>query len=421
MSSDAMGDESCLVVEEISKEYGKSFRSMDLMEPMEKGRIRFIETVHVIWFSDCGVYLGRNFGRFPHYMVLKSRLHDTVLEKCFKWRIPVKQHVSNQQISTSSILCVWQLGREVVNRTTQCCRGNQELLSQNTLDTETRDKIRHYVDCLDLNGHDESNGHSNNCRGAKQEHFGYTSNHALKRCLSYNGSYTAMPCLIGGGVSDLWKTRFATMTNIGKEMYGHPLSLCITQNNSRDIYDDEERNQLISQKIHVDNCIEAITFSITDTEDSMLQIHVDSNNDETDQGQLNNYNYIVCAWQMQQTGDGRKIRSAIIAYSRRSISDFLTRETRCKSYCEKVVQRWLELQPYWKINTTPGSSIFDERIYEGHAYVNSCGDIIIGATINRQASYLSAFAGAILEFRKYINFESKQLQVNRNRFSPTYD
>ena len=56
-------------------------------------------------------------------------------------------------------------------------------------------------------------------RGARQMHFGYTSNNSLRRVVDDNSHVSVRPSLIGGCVPPDWEKWFVSMTRIGDAMF----------------------------------------------------------------------------------------------------------------------------------------------------------------------------------------------------------
>ena len=238
------------------------------------------------------------------------------------------------------------------------------------------------------------------------------------------------PTLIGGCVPLAWEKRFVSMTKIGDAMFEDPESTEIRdKNNTAGLYCDMFRNEQFASKINKDNKIEALTYSETCTSGNTLKIHVDSNNDETENGVKSNYNYIVCAWKLFTQPDNSVLRIAIIAYSRRSVSDFFLRGDRCKSYTENHMTPWLTVLPQWRKTVNVTSDIFTLQYFDNSATSDSDGNIIFPPSLNKQATFLSSFADSILQFREmYEKISMRQMTVEKQLeillpivFSPSAD
>jgi hypothetical protein len=206
-----LDDDSFFVIEEMRDSFKTASKRGKLIGPLDVHRRLHIARVHIVGFSSEGVYICRNFGQYPHYMISSDKIQSKVIGPCKEWNIPIKIHSSGKQVSTSDILCIWQMGVEV------------QVDAEKGIDTDSLNSIKQELDKLGLQditidkhkdyGSGDNKGDS--LRGAQQQHFGYTSNHSLTR-IEEKDKVAARPTLIGGCVPPEWKPRFVSMTKIGK-------------------------------------------------------------------------------------------------------------------------------------------------------------------------------------------------------------
>ena len=392
-------DETVMVIEEMKHTWKTAAGRGNLDHPINVNRRIHVERVHVVEFSMEGAYIGRNFGENPHYMVDYQSLTRTIIPTCELWGIPVTRYPSKNKIASSNILCIWQSLLSPVEE-------NHE--KRNALPSSLDTVQREFINL----GFEEMYAASNNTqhaihaektissRGAIQEHYGYTSNNSLTRVVDAEGKVSVRPALIGGTVPPEWKTRFVSMTKIGDAMFEDPESSGIRDTaGPGGLYSDSYRNECFASKIENENKVGALTFSQTSTDGPKLKIHVEKHNDETDNGIGHNYNFIVCAWKLFSKPDGTVVRIALIAYSRRSIADFFLRSELCRKYTKNYMTPWLSDLPRWKRNIDMTSDVFTLDYFEGNANSDTDGNLFFPPILNKQASYLSAFADHILQFK----------------------
>lgn len=413
-------NDSFFVIEEMKKSVDGNYAKVgNLKEPIDSHRRHNIARVHIVGFSSTGVYICRDLGKFPHYMVSRENLQSHVLSKCDRWHIPTKVHSSKKRVSRCSIMCIWQLGDEVCDSTSKDevdhvdAKETVVLLDQLSIDCmkENLRKLAFDTALADTKGrstHNKEDLTDDRLRGARQSHFGYTSNYSLQRRLKA-GKVSVRPSLIGGEVPDAWKTRFAAMTKIGDDMFYHDTFSKLRPSNGKGLYDDPGRNVQFAKEIHQENKLEALTYSVTSsTSGNLLKIHVDQNNDETEKAMENNYNFMLCAWQTDTEEDGSKCRNAMLGYSRRSLSDLLTREKRCIGFCDDHMSPWLDTIPEWRINVNPTTNSFFEHNYGGAAKVDEDKNVYFPPTLNKHATFISGFADRIVELKNVYEKKNKK-------------
>jgi len=268
--------DSFFVIEEMKDSWKHAPEKGKLLGPIDSHRVPYIAKVHVICFSSKGVYICKDFGTFPHYMIDRDKFKSQVLDKCNHWTIPTKVYSSKKQLSRSSIMCVWQLGDDVpTSDGDKNDTGSQSEVP--LLDEESVSKILVELANLDFDSA-EVDSVNNKLRGAQQRHFGYTPNHSLKR-VNEEGQASMQPQLIGGEVPPEWESRFVALTRIGSILFEHPTSRCIRDpSNTGELFGDDDRNKRFANTINPNNRVEALTFSVTSSPGNLLKIHVDVSN-----------------------------------------------------------------------------------------------------------------------------------------------
>jgi hypothetical protein len=213
---------------------------------------------------------------------------------------------------------------------------------------------------------------------------------------------------VGGDVPPDMAEVFGLMTELGDEMFKHEESKSLRGPTTKDLFGNNERNALFANKIHPLSKIEALTISETGGPENQLKVHVDVNNDETEQGNEDNYNYVLCCFSHRFQEGTPPIREARLGYSRRSVGDFGRRETTCRNVIDNVIRPWVEECPDWRKEYSPDGCIFAPGYFEETAKVdNHC--TYFPPTFNKQATFLSAFADSFLNYRDA--YEKKQRQV----------
>jgi hypothetical protein len=76
-----------LVVEELDPKYCRSLNKTSLKEPLRRSHRPFIKRVHVVQFGEFGCYVGKIFGRNPHYMIPFEQYEITVQRPCLLFDI----------------------------------------------------------------------------------------------------------------------------------------------------------------------------------------------------------------------------------------------------------------------------------------------------------------------------------------------
>lgn len=129
-------------------------------------------------------------------------------------------------------------------------------------------------------------------------------------------------------------------------------------------------------------------------------MHVDLNNDATALGLKYNYNYVVCAWDHISNANGSLSRRALLGYSRRSVGDFIRRSQCCSGYITKVIKPWVASLPLWRKRHYPNCEVFHTSYFGEDAQVDEFGYIVFKPTLNKQVTYLSAFADCFITFKE---------------------
>lgn len=428
-----------LVIEELDPKYTHSLMKASLIEPLLRSRRPWIRRVHVIQFSEQGCYVGKNFGRNPHYMVPYDSYEKTIGRRCLLFDIPVVVYPLKKTISHSDLLICFNFGRnkdpQLLCPETRFINdllvNMKEVIRSTKQGNEIVNKVGvHSV--VGLHNNNESFGgvvEEDNVssrvdndttsmqdviRGARQVHHGFSSNYSLSRLPKEQGGMVS-PRIMGGYVPLACVPLFVGMTKLGDAMYSHDCSRKLRHDDvSERLYADGRRNDRFARIIHCDNRIEALTCSETEEGGAILNIHVDTNNDDTAIGRLGNYNYVICAWHYVTLPDNRLKRIAILAYSRRSVGDLFTREDQCRLFFDKTMSPWLRQLPVWRKQTSPGRDIFLRNYYGLSATVGNAGELNFPPTINKHATYLSAFVDAGNRLRHgYEKVNKKEMSVEK--------
>ena len=417
VSSNYLDNLPYLVIEEIQPGYRVSpqFIKTDNM-PLAPSRIRLIKRVHAIRFSYSGCYLGRNFGKYPHYTVDQHRFDKDIRSRCDDHGIPIKMYPSDKFVTVSDVIVVFNLGIPENNIDGKCknqdANGSDMAVLRTVLDKLNFPQI--ISDIKDNPPQKGQKAHSpDRIRGAQQSHFGYGSNYSLTRMDESHGGYVCPRLLQGTNCVD-WSNRFSVMTRLGDIMYHHPVSKGLAGKPNCGLFDAPVRTAKFAARIHADSKIEAITSSTTHYPGCHLAIHLDVNNDDTPTGERCNYNYVVCAWQCDTQDDGSVLRHAILGYSRRSVGDFLRRSEACSVYLDQVIRPWISSLPKWRTALHPNAGVFFREYFMGQETIDEFGAIVFPPSFNKQATYLSAFADSFLSFKKaYEEINSKKMTVEK--------
>lgn len=379
--------------------------------PMATSRETHIKRVHAIRFSYRGCYLAKNLGKNPHYTVTKDEFEEKIRQRCAYLEIPLKVYSSERVMQVSDILTVFNFP-ENTDTSYECVspQGGSNTKKLRALLDELR-----FSDLSEGNeDRDRKEAITDKIRGPVQSHFGYGSNYSLTRQKEEDGGYVC-PRVLGGEVPTDWKDRFRIMTEIADHLYNQEGGESIRGNADFELYGDEDRNAQFSRKnIHPGSKLEALTLSQTTFPHGALKIHMDLNNDNTDDGVNHNYNYVVCAWQYRLNNAGEAVRDAILGYSRRSIPDYLRRSASCVHYVNTVLRPWRDALPEWRKSIRPTADIFHASYFGGKAKLNDTGALLFPPTINKQATYLSAFSDAFLQFKTAYELDNnKAMTVER--------
>lgn len=189
-----------LVMEEMMDGYSGSLRKEALRGPFHSSRVHSIVRVHVLQFCEYGCYIGRNFGKNPHYMVAAKDYKKIVEGICKHHGIPIKVYHYGQTVTATDAIVCWNFGgdnpnpRVVDNDVYSALQALEMDLVYEEMEETFSGKYGKTEEgpCLDVT------------RGAEQVHFGYSSNYNLGRLPASEGGFVA-PKLLGGGVSDVWK------------------------------------------------------------------------------------------------------------------------------------------------------------------------------------------------------------------------
>jgi hypothetical protein len=407
-----------LVIEELDPQFRCSLNKGSLTEPLLRTRRRWIMRVHVIQFSAFGCYVGKNFGRNPHYMIPHEHYEKSIVKRCELFDIPLTFYPKSKTISYTDLLVCFNFDSNTSKETTtQLCPETRKvydiLISMNLESLGT-------TGCTFGDNVSESTLHGtvveqDVVRGARQQHMGFSSNYSLARLPKEQGGMVS-PRILDGSLSPDSVSKFVEMTRLGDAVYSHSCAKKIRQDGgaSKKLYDNERRNKRFAKLIHEDNRIEAITYSETDDGGALLKIHVDTNNDDTMSGQSGNYNYVICVWFFVQMPDGTWKRIAILAYSRRSVGDLFVREDLCRHFFDKTMTPWLKALPEWRKQIIPDRSIFEKKFYGSRVEVGEKGELYFPPTINKHVSYLSGYVDAIIRLnRGYEKVNKKKMSVEK--------
>ena len=424
-----MDEQPYLVVEEMDPKYRSSLNKLNLKEPLLRSRRRFIIRVHVVQFAEIGCYIGKNFGRNPHYMVSVGEYEVVIRRPCLLFDIPVVFYPSSRTIShTDLLVCfnfrgdcdtshmcpqtkiIYKLLERIQSETKMGLAINQRgtnkkgktTTENNVRKTKVERNVKStlHIDQAPCCAVDLQELEQDELRGARQQHFGYSSNYSLSRLPKEQGGLVS-PRIIGGSVTADCIPTFVQMTKLGDAVYSHDCSEKLHQQpDPKRLYDNDNRNTRFAQVIHADNRIEAVTYSETEEGGELLKIHKDSNNDDTFSGQAGNYNYVICSWNYVRLPDFRWKRIAHLAYSRRSVGDLFAREDSIRAYLKSTMTPWLQDLPTWRKRPTPDIDIFDTSTYGSNASLGEYGESNFPPTINKHATYLSSFVDAGIRLRR---------------------
>lgn len=198
-----------LVIEEMKEGY-KGTISKEILHIKRMGHIN---RVHAVQFSSSGCYIGKDFGKNPHYTVPAKEFEEVVRKRCFDLGIMVKIYSNTRPISSSGILTVFSMDNGDLGKIGELVRKLTASLDCSLVAHDEEDSLTN-----DMNGSlDFDTPSYNKQRGAQQRHFGYSSNYSLKRLPTDQGGRVC-PRLIGGGVTSEMADVFQAMTELGDEM-----------------------------------------------------------------------------------------------------------------------------------------------------------------------------------------------------------
>jgi hypothetical protein len=415
-----------LIVEEMDEGYDGSMNKESLKKPLDISRVFAIRKLHVMQFSEYGCYIGRNFGRNPHYQITADQYKNDIVRLCTSFHIPIRRYRPGDTVTSSSLIvcCNFTEGQTFESQETEDVHTallnlniteydetsvttgkNKRKGTKDNHDENEEDDVHEYPDRDDLTDRKDA------IRGAKQRHFGYSSNYNLGRLEEKDGGYVT-PRLVRKKVPEEWKLRFRSLTALGDAMYKHSASSRIRRTNkthNRDrLYDDDTRNARFAKVIDELNRLEAFTHSETEFDPSpgtefqgeLIEVHADKNNDDTKRGGDGNYNCVLAAWKHFKKPNNVYKRVANLGYSRRSAGDFLEREQVCKEFIRKTMDPWLTKNDGWKTKVEPTSDIFGDEYFGAHLKTDATnGAAYFPPTINKQATFLSAFADSAMRLK----------------------
>ena len=312
-----------VVIEVLSEQYKQSSAVIKEQGPLHWARVPHILKCIEIENSVRGAYLAFQLGRRPHYQLdqsLKSRID--LREAAKGYRVPYKRlsrttshHVHDvvtainhgtPQYSTIKPIMDTLPFRRFLNRGMQAME--QSLTPATQSPTESG-------------------------RAPMTWSFGYSS-----QCYKVpDGGVTAVPGVLLG-TDAVVTDAMATMTMLLSTMCSMAdIPYPFTGNND----DNDERSKRFSRVLSnddssPDNNIEAMSVSITrfsptsPSDNQTFGCHVDSSNDPEQDYTLCAYRFFWCS--------GVVYRVAILAYSRKSIGDFLKREARVESYIANLTK-----------------------------------------------------------------------------------
>ena len=110
MTGSRLDEQPYLVVEELDPKYGWSLKKSSLKEPLLRSRRPYIKRVHVVQFGEFGCYVGKNFGRNPHYMIPFIQYETTIRRPCLLYDIHMVVYPTSKTISHSDLLVCFNFG-----------------------------------------------------------------------------------------------------------------------------------------------------------------------------------------------------------------------------------------------------------------------------------------------------------------------
>ena len=384
-----------LVVEEMDKhKWCKSDGPRTIQEPhkqpLHPSRRDLITRVHIVEIGTYGAYIAKDLGTHPHYSVDETQCEKLKCD-CERHGIPFSVYSRNDQSSSSSILSVFNLG---------CCDVNPEL-KQLVDGIDWGDLFDDYLSRVYAGKEKRDQGKNNSrapiretSRNADQRSYGFSSGHSLSRD-PLDGDMK--PHLIDKDVPPAWAERFAVMTKVGNALFEHPECDRLRCGGSGPLYDDKARRLAFAATIHEDNAVEALTLSESKRK-SLLRCHTDANNDDTTAWVDAKYNHVVSAWKCFVCPDGSVVRITVIAYSRRSIGDYIDRERKCTNFITNRLLPWYNELDDSRKETDLCCDVFSPAYHEDTGEVKlESGTMFIAPCTNKQGTYLSAYVDQFLK------------------------
>ncbi|KAL3918058.1 MAG: hypothetical protein SGILL_004422, partial [Bacillariaceae sp.] len=273
---------------------------------------RPIERVHLVEFGEEGCYLGESFGSSPHYGVpVKDRQEfETAAEHL---KIPCKHYPRTSCHTGKAFLQVYNKDANRSVEGMDSSNGIQDLLDQIPWEEALLEAIQ--------------NGQFNLNRNCLQRGFGFTSSQSQKRGKDNHTqpNFKGVGNCKGLGEGSLPTRINIILSKVAKQLYAMAEDGKVGE---KGIFVDKERNEKWSCSErgfnHPEALLEALSISIS-IDGTVLTIHCDEENDESDDAMETGHNYTVCGWKTFVI-DGHVIRMALLGYSRKSVPQAVGRK-----------------------------------------------------------------------------------------------
>ena len=257
MTGSRLDEQPYLVVEELDPKYGWSLNKSSLKEPLLRSRRPYIKRVHVVQFGEFGCYVGKNFGRNPHYMIPFIQYETTIRRPCLLYDIHMVVYPTSKTISHSDLLVCFNFGWGM--DTLQMCPQTksifdlvQQIQASSKMGVVPNEKAKKRRGQLAASVALEENAGSpiidgthpqelnqDEIRGARQQHYGYSSNYSLSRLPKDQGGLVC-PRIVGGSVSPDCVPTFVGMTKLADAVYSHDCARKMRKEQGPGrLYDDE--------------------------------------------------------------------------------------------------------------------------------------------------------------------------------------
>ena len=92
----------------------------------------------------------------------------------------------------------------------------------------------------------------------------------------------------------------------------------------------------------------------------------------------------------------------MLGYSCRSVGDFLRQSEICSVYMDQVIHPWIASLPKWRTALQPNASVYCREYFMGQETIDKSGVIVFPPSMNKQATYLSAFTDCFIAFKKTV-------------------